>query len=745
MFFMFNSHIPLALTDSLLAGYFLVRLMGWTSVLAGVAAAAIMAPISAWFSRSYSRLTISLMSSRDTKANLLTEALQGIRQIKYSGLERLWEEKMLGSRNEELKKIRTVTLWGCILIFLVSAGPLLMACVAFSVYAWQNGTHIKASVIFTSLDLLSRVSGSFSLIPMLQMFVLEAWTSCMRLDKYLSQADRQQISEPGPVISFQKATVAWPKAEDADAGQPPAQQQQEHSMLRDISLEFPTGKLSVISGKTGSGKSLLLAAILGEAKLVSGSIRTPRPPPVKEPAPEFIPPSDWIVPSSMAFVSQTPWVESGTVKDNITFGLPFDESRYKKVLHACALEKDIEHLVDGEQTQVGPKGVTLSGGQRWRIALARALYSRAGIVILDDVLSAVDSHVGRVIVDEGLTGELARGRTRILATHHAELVLPHASYLVTLGGGGVESAEDIDNSATTLLDRRGSSTASETPSESSSYGKRDSSKTDGATSIQNTIGKPQVAAREDEGEKHEAGRVKWKVFKAYYEASGGLLWWTFGLGILVFGRLAGVTETWALKELSETASSEGNISSTLQYPPGASQADKIQAYLGDAVGPRANDSSRQIIFWLGLYVVLHILGGVLQAAKMVAALTLGLRASRVLFQRMTHAVLRAPLRWTDTIPSGRILNRFTSDISTLDGRVSRESLDLIWAVLGCVVIIGARFVHNSQEGAQENKMTNLYNVACLFLRGSYSLASSSCSSTSTSPASTSSWPGKSIG
>ncbi|OIW35256.1 hypothetical protein CONLIGDRAFT_47777 [Coniochaeta ligniaria NRRL 30616] len=684
MFFMFNSQVPLAFTNFFLAGTFLVRLMGWKSVLAGVGAAAIMAPFSTWFSKSYSRLTISLMMSRDSKANLLTEALQGMRQIKYSGLERLWEDRMLARRKEELDKYRTVSLWGCLLIFLVNLGPVLLACVTFSVYAWQNGTHIKASVIFTSLDLLNRVSGSLSLFPMLQMFALEAWTSCMRLDKYLSQADREQIAEPGAVASFEKATVAWPKAEDADAGQPAAQPQEEHSMLRDISLEFPTGKLSVITGKTGSGKSLLLAAILGEVKLVSGSIHTPVPPPVAEPAPGFIPPSEWIIPSSVAFVSQTPWIESGTVKENITFGLPFDESRYNKVLHACALEKDIEHLVDGEQTQVGPKGVTLSGGQRWRLALARALYSRAGIVILDDVLSAVDSHVGRVIVDEGLTGELAKGRTRILATHHSDLVLPHASYLIKLRDGWLESAEEVSDSGISLLDHTESNTASEAPTEIGSNGDLTGSKTNGAASSTHAGNKPHGDAQD---EKHEAGRVKWRVYKAYYKASGAILYWTFGLGMLILARLAGVTETWALKELSETASSEGNSTSTLHHRPSAS-LDSPQTYLGDNVGHRADDSNRQIVFWLGLYVVLHILGGVLQAGKMVASLTLGLRASQVLFQRMTHAVLRAPLRWTDTTPAGRILNRFTSDMSTIDARVSRETLDFISTILGLVVIIG---------------------------------------------------------
>jgi ABC-type multidrug transport system fused ATPase/permease subunit len=682
MFFMFNSHIPSAFTNFFLAGSFLVRLMGWRSVLAGILAAGLMAPFTAWFGRSYSKLTISLMISRDSKANVLTEVLQGMRQIKYSGLERHWEKKMLARREEELEKYRTVSLWGCLLIFLVNLGPILLGCVTFSVYAWQNGTHIKASVIFTSLDLLNRVSSSMSALPMLQMLLLEAWTSCKRLDKYLSQADREPVAEPGARICFEKATVAWPKAEDGDSAQTPAARPEERSMLRDITLEIPTGKLSVVTGKTGSGKSLLLAAVLGEVKLVSGSIHTPQPSGDTHSATDLDLSREWIIPSSMAFVSQTPWIESGTLKENITFGLPFDDSRYKKVLYACALEKDIEHLADGEQTQVGAKGVTLSGGQRWRLALARALYSRAATIILDDVLSAVDSHVGKTIVEEGLTGELARGRTRVLATHHAELVLPHAHYLIELRDGRLESAQAIDQSTSLLGGRACSDRDTGSPAPPGTNGNANASKIDREASHQYVAGEQRPDARLSLDESHEAGRVKWRVYMAYFRASGPFIW-TVGVGMLIVTRVVGVTETWALKELTETASLEATSTS---IPPGK----ESQLYRLKNLNTPTSDSSRQIIFWLGLYVLLHIVGGVLRAGNMVASLTVSLKTSRVLFQRMTHAVLRAPLRWMDQVPSGRILNRFTSDISQIDQRVARETLDLITSALALAVITGTR-------------------------------------------------------
>lgn len=185
-------------------------------------------------------------------------------------------------------------------------------------------------------------------------------------------------------------------------------------MLRDVNVSFPPGELSVVSGKTGTGKSLLLAGILGEVDVLQGKINVPRPPEPKDRHDELATRDNWIIPSSIAFVAQIPWIENASIKDNILFGLPFDEYRYKKVLEVCALKKDLDILTDGEKTEIGANGINLSGGQRWRVTFARALYSRAGILVLDDIFSAVDAHVGRFIFEKGLTGRLNTAR-RILA------------------------------------------------------------------------------------------------------------------------------------------------------------------------------------------------------------------------------------------------------------------------------------------------------------------------------------------
>jgi ABC-type multidrug transport system fused ATPase/permease subunit len=159
-------------------------------------------------------------------------------------------------------------------------------------------------------------------------------------------------------VSFDKTTVSFPSDSEKD--------DEDRFILRDISLEFPNGELSVISGPTGSGKSLLLAAILGEAEVLSGNIRVPRPPPIHERFDSKATAANWILPTAIAFVSQTPWIENATIKDNILFGLPFDPKRYKKVTSACALTKDLAMFEDGDMTEVGAQGISLSGGQKWR-------------------------------------------------------------------------------------------------------------------------------------------------------------------------------------------------------------------------------------------------------------------------------------------------------------------------------------------------------------------------------------------
>ena len=235
---------------------------------------------------------------------------------------------------------------------------------------------------------MSEIEVTLAVLPELTSHSLEAFVSLNRIEKFLNAEEIEDFSEPSDgQIDFVDATFAWPLDSKESQGS-------DRFVLQNVSITFPPNELSVISGKTGSGKSLLLAAVLGEVDKLKGLVRKPVSPPLAERFDASATKGNWILPSAVAYVSQTPWIENASVRDNILFGLPLDQGRYKATIKVCALEPDLELLTDGDETEVGGSGINLSGGmfclycsgvvrliqtgQRWRIAFARALYSRAG-------------------------------------------------------------------------------------------------------------------------------------------------------------------------------------------------------------------------------------------------------------------------------------------------------------------------------------------------------------------------------
>jgi ABC-type multidrug transport system fused ATPase/permease subunit len=325
--------------------------------------------------------------------------------------------------------------------------PVFLTVFALATYSWVHG-DLLPSIAFTALGVFMQLEGILSMVPFLFMLGINAKVSCDRIDNFLRTDDKPENTYPGDSITFDKVSVTFPsksspKDEDDEEDEEAIEARRNRFTLRDLTFQFPNNELSVITGPTGAGKSLLLAAILGEVDVLSGSIIVPHPPPEDQRFDDKATPVNWLIPSAIAFASQTPWIENATIKANVLFGLPYDETRYDKVLKACALTDDLAILDDGDLTEVGAQGITLSGGQKWRLTLARALYSRAGILILDDVFSALDAHVGRHIYENALTGELAEGRTRILVTHHVAMCLQRAKYAVVLSAKGTLEYADF--------------------------------------------------------------------------------------------------------------------------------------------------------------------------------------------------------------------------------------------------------------------------------------------------------------
>ncbi|TQV97378.1 multidrug resistance-associated protein 1 [Cordyceps javanica] len=209
---------------------------------------------------------------------------------------------------------------------------------------------------------------------------------------FLNEPDQKKSAVPSDRLRLENADLSW----DAQKSSPNTQND---VILSDVSIDFPPGALSIITGGTGSGKSLLLASMLDETSIRCGRLFRP---PVCATANKS---KFQITSGGTALVSQPPWIENRTIFENIIFGSAYDEARYREVLAACALNQDLSALPKGDQTIAGLSGAILSGGQKWRVALARAFYSTAEIILLDDVLSAVDTRVAKRIFEQMLTGK----------------------------------------------------------------------------------------------------------------------------------------------------------------------------------------------------------------------------------------------------------------------------------------------------------------------------------------------------
>ncbi|CAG8610854.1 10072_t:CDS:10, partial [Acaulospora colombiana] len=210
--------------------------------------------------------------------------------------------------------------------------------------------------------------------------------------------------------------------------------------LQDIDITFPEGRLTVVTGPTASGKTALLLAQLGEMTMLNAPAgsSTAEDPRVILPKYPYAPPDQYGYRACVSYAAQAPWLEHLTIRDNILFGEPFDSERYWTVIESCALKADLEMLEDGDLTEIGERGISLSGGQKARVALARAVYAYSKIVLLDDPLSAVDSHTARFLYERLLRGPLLANRTVVLVTHHVELVLPAAHYFVQMQDGRID-------------------------------------------------------------------------------------------------------------------------------------------------------------------------------------------------------------------------------------------------------------------------------------------------------------------
>ncbi|KAI0198398.1 P-loop containing nucleoside triphosphate hydrolase protein [Astrocystis sublimbata] len=690
----FNWFIPSCSFKLIVSLVFLLDLLGWKPLIAGFSTMLIVTPLNGWISKKYSDAQDRLMKVRDEKMGVVSEALSGIRQIKFSALESEWEQKINSVRERELKSVWDVFRFDAVLFGCWITSPILLAAVSLAVYAALHGSLIP-SVAFVSLSIFKALEVTLSIVPELITDLLDAWVSIKRIDAYLQGDEISETTKESDEISFDNATIAWP----TDSKSTSDEEDPDRFILRDITATFPKGELSVISGKTGTGKSLLLAALLGEVDIKAGQISRPRAPPLHERNDSKANKSNWILPGAIAYVSQIPWVENATVKENILFGLPDDPSRYKTTTEVCALTKDIEMFADGDRTEIGANGINLSGGQKWRITLARALYSRAGILVLDDIFSAVDAHVGRHIFEQALNGPLAVERTRILVTHHVALCESKTKYLMELGDGYVMNAgllseleetgrlEQIRSHEQVDENHRDEEETTAVNSEETSQLETEAVD-EPLTKIPSHVKAPRKFV---EDEKREEGAIKVRVYATYLKYSGS---WPFWIGaVALFLTTQGLTigRSWWLRIWTGIYEDEKSQSAAdMHY---AYQYTLQQTAMDTLVKPQSTQSTHSMAFYLGVYVAISLAAAMLSTLRWYYIFCGSLSASRELFARLNFVILRAPLRWLDTVPLGRILNRFTADFHSVDTHLAYAVAFAANAFLNLIgVIVAGLFV-----------------------------------------------------
>uniref|UniRef100_A0A8V5GWE5 ABC-type glutathione-S-conjugate transporter n=1 Tax=Melopsittacus undulatus TaxID=13146 RepID=A0A8V5GWE5_MELUD len=391
-----------------LALYFLWQTLG-PSVLAGVAVMVLLIPFNSAIAMKTRAFQVEQMRYKDSRIKLMNEILGGIKVLKLYAWEPSFSDKVLEIRKNELRVLKKSAYLNSLSNFAWISAPFLVALTTFAVYVSVDEKNIlDAEKAFVSLSLFNILKFPLSMLPQVISNIAQTSVSLKRIQQFLSHDEldpnsvETKVIAPGNAISVTNASFSWGK--------------ELKPSLKDINLLVPSGALVAVVGHVGCGKSSLVSALLGEMEKLEGEVA---------------------VKGSVAYVPQQAWIQNATLKDNILFGQAPNEQKYQNVLEACALKSDLEVLPGGDQTEIGEKGINLSGGQRQRVSLARAVYSNSDIYLLDDPLSAVDSHVAKHIFDKviGPDGVL-KGKTRILVTHGISF-LPQVDHIIVLGDGKI--------------------------------------------------------------------------------------------------------------------------------------------------------------------------------------------------------------------------------------------------------------------------------------------------------------------
>ncbi|XP_017023787.2 probable multidrug resistance-associated protein lethal(2)03659 [Drosophila kikkawai] len=698
--------------ESLIIGFLMYRQIGISAVI-GVSFMLSFIPLQAWAAKKAAYYRQMTAERTDLRVKLMNEIIQGIQVIKMYAWERSFARVIAEVRLKEVKAIRGTAYIHAALGCTSMISPLSVF-LALCSYVYL-GDPLTAQKVYTVSSYFNMLNDSMvTFWPMSITFIAEALVSAKRCKEFLLDGDRAEVpinleanqqtaknkrkitkedkqmnvELNGSLLSngiitqhnrlrdydpeatkkcvvLKNVSASWDTC-DGHA----------NCAIEDFSTDIPDKTLTAVVGPVGAGKSSFLNVLLGEVGIDKGEA---------------------MVHGKVSYASQEPWVFEGTIRDNIVFVEDYNERRYKKVVKACGLERDMELLPRGDLTVVGERGVSLSGGQKARVSLARAVYRKADIYLLDDPLSAVDTHVGKHIFDRCIRDFLAN-KIRILVTHQVQYLFD-VEHLLLMGNGKIlaqGSYQELQRSRQfqfleqTLHDESG---IGDTHSLKSQISRSDSEKS--MEHHHQQLLQPGEEVEELNQEQQSVGAIKLHVYASYIKALDS----TFFLGLIVAlfvcarVMLTGVDyflSRWVIWEekiaingtaalLSESEPMPTNDTLALNAtdtPITPLIADKIEAGIRQEL----------VLFYatiLGATLIVYLL-------RTFGFFKMCLRISLHLHDRLFRGITRASMYFFNTNSSGRILNRFSKDIRTVDTDLPHTLLDcmaFIIDVSGVVIIV----------------------------------------------------------